>query len=474
MIKILKERMVVVIVTLIFLGLFPLVLFRMLAFPKASAELKQGVKQNLEGIINRQKDLLTLLWDERKSHARSVSDTIQSALFIHSDDDFVNLLNGKDEHEYLRLKTQLECIKADYGYKGIFVSDAAGIIRVATEDENSLLGLNILEEKPFHTIQETLHDGKTYISDVIHYSISNDADEGKENGYPSLFMSYPIKGKKHDVVGAVLLWMDTSMLNDGMRNVVVGKTGEVYLVNKDGIMITQSRFSGHIKNNDNSSCRTCHKVVEPDTGLVTKGVKRCILGMSSGYDLNGYIDYDGIKVVGAWSWLKDLNMGLIVEIDADEAFGTVNNINSLVKSLMLVMIIPAFAVAVLTSRKLSSGRMLKGLSLPKKTLLGITIVFTVGFIIAILDGYELRREHGYIREQKYKIQNPLNVFGSIMTQRDEDFIKSNIYKFKEQFSVLKSENTFKNKQRETEDKKIVKNNLKQFLEKTVVTWELEP
>lgn len=474
MIKILKEHTVVVIITFIFLGLFPLVLFRMIAFPKASAELKQGIKQNLEGIINRQKDLLTLLWDERKSHARSVSDTIQSALFIHSDDNFVSLLKGKDEHEYLRLKTQLECIKADYGYKGIFVSDAAGIIRVTTEDEKSLLGLNILEEKPFHTIRETLHDGKTYISDVIHYSISNDADDGKESEYPSLFMSYPVKGKKHDVVGVVFLWMDTSMLNDGMRNVVVGKTGEAYLVNKDGIMITQSRFSGHIKNNDSSSCRTCHKVVEPDTGLVTKGVKKCIAGMSNGYDLEGYSDYDGIRVVGAWSWLKDLNMGLIVEIDADEALGTVNNINSLVKSLMLVMIIPAFAVASLTSRKLSSGRMLKGLPLPKKALLGVTIVFTVGFIIAILDGYELRREHGYIREQKYKVQNPLNVFGSIMTQRDEDFIKSNIYKFKEQFSVLKSENTFKNKQRETEDKKIVKNNLKQSLEKTVVTWGLEP
>ncbi|MGQ3683909.1 MAG: cache domain-containing protein [Candidatus Loosdrechtia sp.] len=475
MIKILKERIVVIIFSFIFLGLFPLTLFRMIAFPKANAELKEGIKQNLEAVLNRQKDLITLLWDERKSHARSIADTIHSALFIHNGDDFVSLLSGKDEHEYLRLKTQLECIKADYGYKGIFVCDSAGVIRATTENENSWLGLNIPKEKSFHAIQETLHDGKPYFSNVIHYSLSNKAgtEDSIENEYPSLFMSYPVKGKKHDVAGAVLLWMDASMLNDGMRSVGIGKTGETYLVNKDGIMITQSRFSGHIKNNS-YSCRTCHKVVVPDTKTLTTSVEKCITNRTDGYNLEGYSDYDGIKVVGAWTWLKDLNAGLIVEIDADEAFGTVNNINSLVKSLMLVMIIPAFAVAALTSRKLSSGSALKDLPLPQKTLLGLALVFTVGFIIAIMDGYELKREHGYLREQKYKIHNPLNVFGSIMTKRDEDFIKSNIYKFKEQYSVLKSENTIKNKQKETEDKELVKNTVKQSLEKTVATWELKP
>lgn len=70
MIGILKKRIVVVIITFVFFGLFPLILFRMLAFPKASAELKHGVKNNLEGLLNKQKDMLTLLRHERESHAR--------------------------------------------------------------------------------------------------------------------------------------------------------------------------------------------------------------------------------------------------------------------------------------------------------------------------------------------------------------------------------------------------------------------
>ena len=144
-------------------------------------------------------------------------------------------------------------------------------------------------------------------------------------------------------------------------------------------------------------------------------------------------------------------MGLIVEIDADEALGAINNINSMVKSLMLVIIIPAFVMAVLMYRKLNTGYMIKGLSLPKRALICMTTVMVVGFVMAIMDGYELSKERGYLREQRYKVHNPLNIFGSIITRRDEDFIKSNISKFKEDFRVFKSENTIRSGNKEKEE-----------------------
>lgn len=469
MIGILKKRIVVVIVTFLLFGMLPLILFRILAFPKASAELKHGVKRNLEGILNKQQDMLTLLRHERESHARAVSDAILSTLLIHGDDNFANLINGKNEHEYLRLKTQLECTKTDYGYRGIFICDGAGIIHVTTETEISMVGTNILKEKAFRNIQETLYDGKTYFSDVIHFSHSDGIQDGKEKDIPSLFLSYPIKDENRDVSGAVVLWTDTSMLNQAMKNVVLGKTGEAYLVNKEGIMITQSRFSEHIKNTGDT-CKTCHVVADPDNQMITKGVKRCITEKAIGYDLEGYRDYDGLKVVGAWTWLKDFNMGLIVEIDADEALSALDNISSMIKSLMIAMIIPAFAMAILTYRKLSSGYMLKNLSVPHKALLGVTTIVTIGFIIAVLDGYELKKERGYLREQKYKVYNPLNTLGSLVTQRNEDFIKSKISKFKKELPVLKSENTIYQGNKE---KEVVESNAKQSPEKSVMTWELK-
>jgi len=470
MTRIFKESLFIVIIAFVFFGLFPLALFKLLAFPKVSAELKQDVKRNLEGVVNKQKDILTLLWGERRSHARTISDAIQSAMCIYGSDDFTHLMNGEKEHEYLMLKTQLECVKADYGYKGILICDGAGIIQTTTEGEKSLVGTSIMKEEAFLNMQETLYDGKTYMSDVIHFSLQGHKQKGNEDNLPSLFMSYPIKGKNHDVIGAVLLWMDTSMLNAGMKNVALGITGETYLVNKEGVMLTKSRFSDHIKHTYNT-CRTCHKVVDPETQVITRGVKECITKKVRGYDVNGYRDYEGITVVGAWSWLENLNMGLIVELDADEAFGAINNINSLVKSLMLVVIIPAIILAILIHKKLRTGYLLKDLPLPKKTLLGVSCIIIFGFVIAILDSYQLRKELGYIREQKYKINNPLNVLGSMVTHRDEDFIQDKIYKLRQEYHILKSENALHKEMKESER---VKRNTEQSLEKTVVTWELKP
>lgn len=466
MLRVFKERIVIVIVACILFGLFPLVLFRMLAFPRASAELKQGVQRNLEGIVSKQKDILAMLWDDRKSHARAISDTIQSELIIHGDEDFAGIMNVKNEHEYLRLKTQMECTKADYGYKGIFICDDTGVVRAVTENEKYLLDVNVMKEKPFSNGLETLNNGKTYISNVVHVSL-NGVNVGEENDLPSMFMSYPIKGNSRNVLGSVVLWMDTSILTKAMRSIALGKTGEAYLVNKDGVMITESRFAGHIQKSEDA-CRACHKVTDPDTSLLTKGVTRCIAEKTSGCDLDGYRDYSGLKVVGAWSWLKDSNMGLIVELDADEALGAVLSINSMVKSLMMVIIIPAFVMAVLLYQKLSTGYMLKYLSLPKKALLGVTAVTVVGFVLAIVDGYELSKERGYLREQKYKVHNPLNVFASIVTRRDENFIKSNIAKFKEEFRAFKSENAINGENRE---KEVVRDDAKQSVQNTVVIWE---
>jgi len=114
--------------------------------------------------------------------------------------------------------------------------------------------------------------------------------------------------------------------------------------------------------------------------------------------------------------------------------------------------------------------MIKNLSVPHKALLGITGIITIGFIIAILDNYELRKERGYLREQKYKVHNPLNTLGSLIIQRDADFIKSKISKFKKELPILKSEST-----NNLENKKegSVESNTTQSTDKPGMTWELK-
>ncbi len=491
--RLFKESIVIVTVTLIFFALLPLMLFRVVAFPNAKGELKQHVKTNLDEALYKQKNLINFFLEERRSHARSISDAIQSTELIYGHKDFVSIINGGNEQEYLRLKTQMECAKADYGYKGIFVCDATGKIRMTTASEEPLNGMDIMIDQTFKDIREALYDGKSHVSSITHFSVDRKkhtempsqiyrpwsmqkapdiiAVREQQDELPSLFISYPIKNQDNRAAGAVLLWMDMSVLDDVMKNFVLGRTGQTYLVNKDGIMITKSRFSRHYMKDTDVTCKTCHAVEDPDTNMLTKGVEACITKKRTGHNLKGYHDYGGIKVVGTWSWLKDLDMGLMVEIDTDEAFVTVNNINTMIKSLMFVIIIPAIVIASLIHRKMSLGYMIKNMALPKKTLIGTAVIIMVGFLIAILDAYQLNKERGYAREQQYKITNPFSVFGevgAITIRKREDFIEDNVQKFKKEYRKLKSENILQPDNREEEE--FVKG--ADFpLEKTLAVWD---
>ena len=40
----------------------------------------------------------------------------------------------------------------------------------------------------------------------------------------------------------------------------------------------------------------------------------------SGSDIDGYPDYRGVPVVGAWTWLSELELGVTTEIDVEEAY----------------------------------------------------------------------------------------------------------------------------------------------------------
>ena len=60
---------------------------------------------------------------------------------------------------------------------------------------------------------------------------------------PTMFVSTPLKDREGVVIGVVSLRIDVNALNELMLSLKLGKTGETYLVNKDGYMITESRFA---------------------------------------------------------------------------------------------------------------------------------------------------------------------------------------------------------------------------------------
>lgn len=326
---------------LIVFTLLPFVLLRIIAYPRVQADLQEVLIRNLDGVGHKQAELVTSWVQERMKNARVIANNplmVKCAKITKEDKDFADIVQ------------YLEVVKDEYGYKGVLVSNDKGLVTVATAEEG--IGTDISQMDYF---REALQ-GDTFISNVFPSEIplANELGE-KELGMPTMFVSTPLKDRDGVVVGVVAIRVDEKTLNDLMLSLHLGKTGETYLVNKDGYMITESRFAAHLKEMGlvKKRCALELKLVNPETGELTSGVQQCIAG-NSGFDAKGYKDYSGLTVLGVWRWLPEFNWGVIAEIDRDEGYGAAYNLNYIVSSVLLVIAFPIVIVAYIIGRKTST------------------------------------------------------------------------------------------------------------------------
>jgi len=325
---------------LIIFTLIPFILLRIVAYPRIQSDLQDVLIRNLDGIGHKQSELVTTWINERMKNARVVANNPLMAKCARI---------TREDKDYSDIVQYLEVIKSEYGYKGVLVSNDKGLVTIATMGEN--VGGDIAEMDYFKQSVQ----GNTFVSNVIPSEVPliNEFGE-KELGMPTMFVSTPLKDREGVVIGVVSLRIDVNALNELMLSLKLGQTGETYLVNKDGYMITESRFSAHLKEMGlvKKRCTLELKLISRETGELTAGVKQCVAG-NSGFDAKGYKDYSGITVLGVWRWLPEFNWGVMAEIDRDEGYGAAYNLNYIVSSLLLVLAFPIVLVAYFIGRKTS-------------------------------------------------------------------------------------------------------------------------
>lgn len=330
-----KNRLIIL---LIIFTLLPFVLLRLIAYPRIQSDLQDVMIRDLDGIGHKQAELVTNWMHERLKNARAIANNSYVSKWVKM---------KKEDKEYPEVVQYLESFKSEYGYKGIQVSNDKGIITIATADEG--IGDDISQTEYFKQAVQ----GNSFVSSMMHSEIPlvNEFGE-KEMGVPTLFVSSPLRDKDGVTIGVVALRIDVNILSEIISSHELGKTGESYLVNKDGYMITESRFAKHLKEMGLAKrrCSLELKMINQETGKLTAGVQQCISG-NNGFDGSGYKDYGGITVLGVWRWLPEFNWGVIVEIDRDEGYGAAYNLNYIISSVLLVLAFPFVIVAYLIGRK---------------------------------------------------------------------------------------------------------------------------
>jgi serine/threonine protein kinase len=157
---------------------------------------------------------------------------------------------------------------------------------------------------------------------------------------PTMTITGPLRDDKGKVIAALGLRIRPEDQFTRILQVVrFGESGETYAYDKNGLLLSQSRFDEDLKQlgllvdqKDTHSILTV-EVRDPQVNMaegerpklrrseqpLTRPTSEAVQG-KNGHDADGYRDYRGVPSVGAWRWLPDYDFGITTEVDCAEAF----------------------------------------------------------------------------------------------------------------------------------------------------------
>jgi len=186
-------------------------------------------------------------------------------------------------------------------------SDKISTILASSRD--SLIGEEISGQLDF-----IIGSQQTYISEIVLID--------RESNDTIIYIAAPIQYSGEDI-GYLLAEVDTTELNSILINPKgLGDTGDVYLVDDKGVMLTASRFNENtaltqtINNENLRNCRYDLEHEKNDNGIVEKHAGHIVQ----------YVNFNGDTVTGGHSFVEDQDWCLISETKRTEIKSTLNPI----------------------------------------------------------------------------------------------------------------------------------------------------
>ncbi|AEG61565.1 sensor domain-containing diguanylate cyclase [Desulforamulus ruminis] len=137
--------------------------------------------------------------------------------------------------------------------------------------------------------------GKTFVSEVLISRSNND---------PVITVATPVKNQGK-IVGVLFGGVDIKVITKMVQQNFPGTGGESYLINSDGLMISESQFTPEL---------IAKQLVESKSSMNLKLNTQASQMISRGMNGSGiYTNYLDQRVFGLYRWLPDIKMGLIVE-----------------------------------------------------------------------------------------------------------------------------------------------------------------
>lgn len=395
--------------------LTPLLVMRLIAYPSAKKAIQETTISNLQ-----------LIGSKKTSQVNDWLRKLKSEAVHAAHNPFVVSAVNLTKTDTDTISQFLSHIPCDAAFLRYLICDASGIVRISTDDK--LIGLNLADADGFsHAIA-----GKVYVSD-IEPVVFSDANEfgNRADRLTVMHVSVPVRNKDGQVLGVMIFQVDLSVLAREMQERWHGDSYDAYIINQYGLMITESNFAGQLEQTGliKKSATVKLAVVEPRTQQFTKSVSSCLKGFD-GFDINGYTNYVGEKVVGVWYWIPELKWGVITEISAGEVSMAMNNLKNPIFEVLsyltiagVVLAIAGIAFALVIGQTIANPIMALTLATRKMSAGDLSqhvMIKTQDEVRELGDSFNIMAES--VREKTTKLQETSNFLNSILVGSTEHSI----------------------------------------------------
>ncbi|MFA5016243.1 MAG: ATP-binding protein [Methylobacter sp.] len=303
--------------------------------------LQQSEQENLSSFADKKADQIDAYINERMADVRLLTQLFVAfdALQAHS-----ILLANQEDLGSLRYRAEngayshfFRTLFEGSHYYDLLLTDTAGNVVLSILHESDF-GSNLNTGPYRETALANAHREAIALLDI---QITQAHSYAPSAGKPAIFIVAPLF-KAGKVIGTLALQMDLDKLTAVTSDTTgLGKTGETVLAQLDG---DEALYVGALRHIPDAAF---HYRVPLD-----KVAKPMQSALSGGHDQGITRDYADVEVIGAWRYLPALRWGMVVKMDAVEAFAPLYRLQTISLIALGFLLLVAGIVALLFGRTL--------------------------------------------------------------------------------------------------------------------------
>jgi len=313
------------------------------ALQKIEYDNRNHIQQNLLAVVNAAHEVMTIWADIHSQRIQQLGTDQKVYRLVEQLQTLPHQRNALLHSKALMdLRNYMDKRMANYQQQGFFII-APDRISIASRRDNNIGTINLIAKQRPDLFEQVMAGETVFVP-----PIKSDIDQHEA----TIFFLTPVVNNVGKVIAALSIRLNPS--DDFSHFLAIprsGKTVETYALDKQGIMLSDSRFEqqlqtlGLIKEGESSALhlqiRDPGKRLKPSDIIDNSSYPLTLMAAQISKKRNGssmypYRDYRGENVLGAWLWDESLGIGIATEVDQDEALAVFYNIRLIIILILLV------------------------------------------------------------------------------------------------------------------------------------------